>query len=237
MKKIMTTLTSLLSKVKAIFLLGIMICFTSSCQSPKGNKLQVEERQDSCLVERSDSRIAGCLDTLMLDYLDHLNEYGNIILDSNQVIIDDFFIDFQEKNDGWTKTEQGHKKLVAAFKKKMTTDIEFAKACASFNSSEYNKSIVDLKSKGVYEKADGEEGELVAFDYVIVMPLIKPLYNGDETIFVKYEIISAIPSTVELHLIPYIENVNYCSTATPFLQNLYDDGILNLGSYILTNKQ
>ena len=226
MKKIMTTLTVLLSCI-----------FISSCQSPKGNKLQVEERQDSCLVERSDSRIAGCLDTLMIDYLDHLNEYGDIILDSNQVIIDDFFKDFQEKNDGWTKTEQGHKKLVAAFKKKMTTDIEFAKACASFNSSEYNKSIVDLKSKGLYEKADGEEGELVAFDYVIVMPLIKPLYNGDETIFVKYKIINTIPSTVEVHLTPYIENVNYCSTATPFLQNLYDDGILNLGSYILTNKQ
>lgn len=226
MKKIMTTLTVLLSCI-----------FISSCQSPHGNKLQVEERQDSCLVERSDSRIAGCLDTLMIDYLDHLNEYGDIILDSNQVIIDDFFKDFQEKNDGWTKTEQGHKKLVAAFKKKMTTDIEFAKACASFNSSEYNKSIVDLKSKGLYEKADGEEGELVAFDYVIVMPLIKPLYNGDETIFVKYKIINTIPSTVEVHFTPYIENVNYCSTATPFLQNLYDDGILNLGSYILTNKQ
>lgn len=222
----MTTLTVLLSCI-----------FISSCQSPHGNKLQVEERQDSCLVERSDSRIAGCLDTLMIDYLDHLNEYGDIILDSNQVIIDDFFKDFQEKNDGWTKTEQGHKKLVAAFKKKMTTDIEFAKACASLNSSEYNKSIVDLKSKGVYEKANGEEGELVAFDFVIVMPLIKPLYNGDETIFVKYKIINTIPSTVEVHLIPYIENVNYCSTATPFLQNLYDDGILNLGSYILTNKQ
>ena len=226
MKKIVIVLTVLLSCI-----------FISSCQSPHGNKLQVEERQDSCLVERSDSRIAGCLDTLMIDYLDHLNEYGDIILDSNQVIIDDFFKDFQEKNDGWTKTEQGHKKLVAAFKKKMTTDIEFAKACASFNSSEYNKSIVDLKSKGLYEKADGEEGELVAFDYVIVMPLIKPLYNGDETIFVKYKIINTIPSTVEVHLIPYIENVNYCSTATPFLQNLYDDSILNLGSYILTNKQ
>ena len=212
MKKIMIVLTVLLSCI-----------FISSCQSTKGNELQEVTHRDTVLVDSLDSVY---LDSLQFAYLGY-----------NPNIIDNFFKDFQEKNDGWIKTYKGHKKLVAAFKKKMTTDIEFAKACASFNSSEYNKSIVDLKSKGVYEKADGEEGELVAFDYVIVMPLIKPLYNGDETIFVKYEIISAIPSTVELHLIPYIENVNYCSTATPFLQNLYDDGILNLGSYILTNKQ
>ena len=207
---------------KIIIVPAIMICFISSCQSPKGNKLSVEEYQDSALVEEYQ-------DSVPVDYAE---------LDGNQTIVDNFFKNFQEKNDGWTKTEKGHKKLVAAFKKKITTDIEFAKACASYNTSlEYDNSIANSESISSYNKDDGEEGEIKAFDFVIDVQLIKPLYNGQKTIKVKYEIISAIPSTVELHLIPYIENVNYCSTATPFLQNLYDDGILNLGCYIITNKQ
>ena len=200
-------------KVKPIFLLGIMICFISSCQSPKGNKLPVEEYQDSVLVDE--------------DYAE---------LDGNQTTVDNFFKDFQEKNDGWTKTEKGHKKLVAAFKKKITTDVEFAKACASYNtSSEYSNSIANSESISSYDKGDGEEGEIKAFDFVIDVQLIKPLYNGQKTISVKYEIISTIPSTAEEHWKPYIKNVNYCSTFDSFLKNSYD-GTLNLGCYIVTNK-
>lgn len=206
---------------KIIIVPAIMICFISSCQSPKGNKLSVEEYQDSALVEEYQ-------DSVPVDYAE---------LDGNQTIVDNFFKNFQEKNDGWTKTEKGHKKLVAAFKKKITTDIEFAKACASYNTSlEYDNSIANSESISSYNKEDGEEGEIKAFDFVIDVQLIKPLYNGQKTISVKYEIISTIPSTVEEHWKPYIKNVNYCSTFDSFLKNSYD-GTLNLGCYIVTNKQ
>ena len=206
---------------KIIIVPAIMICFISSCQSPKGNKLSVEEYQDSALVEEYQ-------DSVPVDYTE---------LDGNQTIVDNFFKNFQEKNDGWTKTEKGHKKLVAAFKKKITTDIEFAKACASYNTSlEYDNSIANSESISSYNKDDGEEGEIKAFDFVIDVQLIKPLYNGQKTISVKYEIISTIPSTVEEHWKPYIKNVNYCSTFDSFLKNSYD-GTLNLGCYIVTNKQ
>lgn len=206
---------------KIIIVPAIMICFISSCQSPKGNKLSVEEYQDSALVEEYQ-------DSVPVDYAE---------LDGNQTIVNNFFKNFQEKNDGWTKTEKGHKKLVAAFKKKITTDIEFAKACASYNTSlEYDNSIANSESISSYNKDDGEEGEIKAFDFVIDVQLIKPLYNGQKTISVKYEIISTIPSTVEEHWKPYIKNVNYCSTFDSFLKNSYD-GTLNLGCYIVTNKQ
>ena len=206
---------------KIIIVPASMICFISSCQSPKGNKLSVEEYQDSALVEEYQ-------DSVPVDYAE---------LDGNQTIVDNFFKNFQEKNDGWTKTEKGHKKLVAAFKKKITTDIEFAKACASYNTSlEYDNSIANSESISSYNKDDGEEGEIKAFDFVIDVQLIKPLYNGQKTISVKYEIISTIPSTVEEHWKPYIKNVNYCSTFDSFLKNSYD-GTLNLGCYIVTNKQ
>lgn len=199
----------------------MMICFISSCQSPKGNNLSVEEYQDSVPVEEYQ-------DSALVDYAE---------LDGNQTIVNNFFKNFQEKNDGWTKTEKGHKKLVAAFKKKITTDIEFAKACASYNTSlEYDNSIANSESISSYNKDDGEEGEIKAFDFVIDVQLIKPLYNGQKTISVKYEIISTIPSTVEEHWKPYIKNVNYCSTFDSFLKNSYD-GTLNLGCYIVTNKQ
>ena len=199
---------------KIMIPLTIMICFISSCQNPKGNELPVEEYQDSVRTE--------------LHYVD---------LDGNQGIVDKFFIDFQMENDGWTKTEKGHKKLIAAFKKKITTDIEFAKACASYNTTyEYANSITISESIASYDKNDGEEGEIKAFDFVIKVPLIKPLYNGQKLISVKYEIISLIPSTVEEHWKPYIKNVNYCSTFDSFLKSSYI-GTLNLGCYIVTNKQ
>ena len=57
-----------------------------------------------------------------------------------------------------------------------------------------------------------------------------------KTISVKYEIINTIPSTIEEHWKPYIENVNYCGTIDSFLKNTYDD-TLDLGCYIVTKKQ
>lgn len=156
---------------------------------------------------------------------------------ANNALVDAFFKDFQEKNDGWTKTEAGHQKLVEAFKQKITTDIQFAKACACYDTEyEYTNSIKASETISSYSKDDGEEGEIKAFDFVINVDLVKPLYNGQKTISVKYEIISTIPSTIEEHWRPYVEKANYCSTFDSFLKNGYE-ATLDLGCYIVTFKE
>lgn len=158
---------------------------------------------------------------------------------NNTDVVDAFFKEFQENNDGWTKTEQGHKKLADAFKKRITSDITFAKACASYNTqSQYSTDnpITTSETISPYSKKDGEEGEIKAFDFVIKVNLIKPLYNGQKEISVKYEIINMIPSTVEEHWRPYVDNANYCDVFDPFLKNSYD-ATLNLGCYVITNKE
>lgn len=152
-------------------------------------------------------------------------------------IVDAFFKEFQERNEGWTKTEAGHKKLVEAFKSKITSDVEFAKVCASYN-TEYqyvDNPITASESISSYDKEDGEEGEIKAFDFIVDVKLIKPLYNGQKSIKVKYEIISTIPSTIEEHWRPYVENANFCDVFSPFLKNKYD-ATLDLGCYIITKK-
>ena len=149
-------------------------------------------------------------------------------------IVDAFFKEFQEQNDGWTKTEEGHKKLAAAFKKKITSDIGFAKACATYK-NEFDYPIATSSSISSYSRDDGEEGEIKAFDYVIKVNLIKPLYNGQKEISVKYELINTIPSTIEDHSHPYVDNANYCDVFDSFLKNSYE-ATLNLGCYIITKK-
>lgn len=155
----------------------------------------------------------------------------------NDELIMGFFKEFQENNDGWTKTTEGHQKLAKAFEEKMTSDAEFAKACASYNmESQYgSNSLRRSESISSYNKEDGEEGEVKAFDVVFEIPLIKPLYNGQKTIDVKFEIISFIPSTVEEHWRPYVKNANYCSTFDPYQKNSYD-GALDLGCYVIAKK-
>lgn len=88
----------------------------------------------------------------------------------------------------------------------------------------------------MFNQDDGEEGEIKAFDFVINVDLIKPLYNGQKKISVKYEIISTIPSTIEEHWRPYVEKANYCSTFDSFLKNGYE-ATLDLGCYIVTFKE
>lgn len=118
----------------------------------------------------------------------------------------------------------------------MTSDVNFAKAVASYNiESEYDNSIRQDDSISSYNKDDGEEGELKAFEFVIPVKLVKPLYNGQKEIEVSYEIISAIPSTVEEHWRPYTANANHCATFEPYFKS-QRDGVLNLGSFVVIKK-
>ena len=153
-----------------------------------------------------------------------------------QEMIDLFFTQFQEENDGWTKSIEGHEKLKKAFEDKMTSDIVFAKAIASYGTnSEYRNRIRKHESITSYNKDNGEEGEIKAFEFVIPVELTKPLYNGQKEIEVSYEIISTIPSTIEEHWRPYVDNANYCSTFDSYF-NSSRSGVLNLGSFVITRK-
>ena len=181
-----------------------------SCQNSNKNPANIEE--DSVMVVSDDEKSAA--------------------------IVNSFFQEFQKNNDAWMKTTEGQNKLVKAFEEKMTTDVEFAKACASYNTHSHYDMGFPVRDSGTisaYDKADGEEGEIKAFDMVISIDLIKPLYNGQKEIRVKYEIISTIPSTVEEHWRPYVDNVNYCSKFNTFLKNKYD-ATLDLGCYIVTKN-
>lgn len=161
---------------------------------------------------------------------------SNSLIEENNNIVDNFFKEFQKANVDWTKTKKGQKKLAQAFKNRITTDIKFAKACASYNtSSEFDNNILYSETIAPYDKKDGEEGEFKAFDFVIKVNLIKPLYNGQKYISVHYEIISTIPSTIEEHWRPYVENANYCSVFDTFLKRSYD-ATIDLGCYLITFK-
>mgnify|MGYP000087528318 CR=1 FL=1 len=155
---------------------------------------------------------------------------------SSYDVVNEFFTSFQQANDGWTKTEDGHDKLKKAFEEKMTSDVEFAKAIASYETeSQYGNRIKKDGSISSYNKEDGEEGEIKAFEFIIPVKLIKPIYNGQREIEVSYEIISAIPSTVEEHWRPYTANANHCATFDPYFKSKRD-GVLNLGSFVVIKK-
>lgn len=163
-------------------------------------------------------------------------EVGSEEIENNgKALVEQFFTDFQQENDGWTKTTDGHNKLAKAFSEKMTTDVNFAKAIASYGTHSYHGNIRKDDSISSYSKGNGEEGEIKAFEFVIPVNLIKPLYNGQKEIEVSYEIISTIPSTIEDHSRPYIGNVNYCSEFSPYFKT-QRDGVLNLGSFVVTQK-
>ena len=145
-------------------------------------------------------------------------------------IVNEFFTQFQQLNDGWTKTLEGHNKLKKAFAKKMTEDLAFAKSFIQ------QSRIVASESMSSYSKENGEDGELKTFDLFFTLHLLKPLYNGQKEIKLKYELFSTIPSTIENHRRPYVSNANYCATFHPFLNNQYD-GALDLGCFIITKKE
>jgi hypothetical protein len=158
------------------------------------------------------------------------------VIDSSDIIVDEFFTKFQESNTEWFKTKEGHNKLIKAFREKFTSDINFAKSCANstceYVSIRLSESIAQYNNKNNVN----EEGEIKAFDIIIKINLLKPLYNGQRYVELKYELINSIPSTIENHDIPYIDNVNYSNTFNPFMKNSYD-GTLDIGCYILTKKE
>lgn len=180
--------------------------------------------------------LVGCDTSTRNSNLDSASVEEVAVINESPAIVEEFFTKFQEGNDGWTKTEEGQKKLVKAFEEEMKSNIEFAKAVASYETEyQYSTKIRKDDSISSYEKEDGEEGEVKAFEFIIPVKLIKPLYNGQKEIEVSYEIISMIPSTVEEHWRPYVANANFVDTFSPYFKSKRE-GVLNLGCFVVTNK-
>lgn len=162
---------------------------------------------------------------------------GNVQQKPTSEVVDSFFDAIQNKFPDWIKTDEGQKEIVKAFQNEMLTNIEFAKACASYRGQfdeNAHSHIRSSESIAPYTKDDGEEGELKAFEFEIYIKLAKPLYNGDKTIRARYEIISTIPSTVEDHGQPYVEYVDSCSVIDSYINmDGSSTGRLDLGNYII----
>lgn len=142
-------------------------------------------------------------------------------------LFDSWFEEFQEANPHWTRTTEGHKKLTNAFKKEMTTNLEFAKSVCK-------DKVFTSDCISSYDRKDGEHGGIWSFVFRKTVTLKNPLYNGQTEVELAYEIFSTIPAT-EPHERPYLENVNYSNTFDAYHDINYS-GTLNLGSYIITKK-
>ncbi len=142
-------------------------------------------------------------------------------------LFDKWFDEFQEANPHWTRTTEGHKKLANAFKKEMTSNLEFAKSVCM-------DKVFTSDCISSYDRKDGEHGGIWSFVFRKTVTLKNPLYNGQTEVELAYEIFSTIPAT-EPHERPYLENVNYSDSFNPYHDINYS-GTLNLGSYIVTKK-
>lgn len=142
-------------------------------------------------------------------------------------LFDKWFDEFQEANPHWTRTTEGHKKLINAFKKEMTSNLEFAKSVCM-------DKVFTSDCISSYDRKDGEHGGIWSFVFRKNVTMKNPLYNGQTEVELAYEIFSTIPAT-EPHERPYLENVNYSDSFNPYHDINYS-GTLNLGSYIVTKK-
>lgn len=196
-----------MKRVPIFQLLGCLVALMgSSCAN--GNKQAAEAvAVDSVLVE------------------DEVDETVSEAAETN--LFDKWFDEFQEANPHWTRTTEGHKKLTNAFKKEMTSNLEFAKSVCM-------DKVFTSECISSYDRKDGEHGGIWSFVFRKNVTLKNPLYNGQKEVELAYEIFSTIPAT-EPHERPYLENVNYLDSFNPYHDINYS-GTLNLGSYIVTKK-
>ena len=139
----------------------------------------------------------------------------------------EWFDAFQERNPHWTRSKECHNKLISEFKKKMLSDLDFAKEF------EYGYAITS-ECISSYERPNGEYGGIWAHVIRINVKLLNPLYNGQDEVELICEIISTIPAK-ENHISPYTTNANYVNTFDQYHDMDYD-GALNLGTFIITKK-
>lgn len=142
-------------------------------------------------------------------------------------IFDNWFHEFQEENPHWTRTTEGQKALVDAFKKEMISNLDFAKSICM-------KKVFTSDCITSYDREDGEHGGIWAFVMKFPVKLKNPLYNGQDEVELACEIISTIPATSP-HDKPYTDDANYSNTFDSYHEINYS-GTLNLGTYIVTKK-
>ena len=198
--------------MRKVFYFGFLGCIVSmmgaSCTS--GNKPAAE------------------IEILDKDSISISEEVENSVGKDDKInLFDKWFEEFQEANPHWTRTTEGHKKLTNAFKKEMTSNLEFAKSVCM-------DKVFTSDCISSYDRKDGEHGGIWSFVFRKTVTLRNPLYNGQTEVYLAYEIFSTIPATAS-HEHPYLENVNNSNTFNPYHDINYS-GTLNLGSYIVTKK-
>lgn len=157
------------------------------------------------------------------------------------VDVEMFFKEFQKNDSTFYKTEEGHKRLIKAFKDKMTSDTLFAKTCSEEDPFWY-RYITYGEELGITTLENRREGELKVFRFHIRIPLSRPLYNGQKYINGTYEIINIIPAEIEDHTCPYSENIDTCFVIDSYYKTTYEEeleqyGNLFLGSYIVGKRK
>ena len=132
---------------------------------------------------------------------------------SSYDVVNEFFTSFQQANDGWTKTEEGHDKLKKAFEEKMTTDVEFAKAIASYETeSQYGNRIRKDDSISSYNKEDGEEGEIKALTKELLGKVnskdVRYTHTNKYTLFAYPKVYGNITSIIDQNNFENIDSFN-----------------------------
>lgn len=159
---------------------------------------------------------------------------------SSAEIVDSFLTEFQYLNPKWAKSEEGREKLAKAFCKEMTTNMRFAKACASYAQSHDSDSrfyIHYSQTISPYSKDNGEDGEIKVFPFEVSVDLEEPLNNGEKKVTLAYEIINPVPSTVENHEQPYVESVDTCVVFKKVFNYAEINSRVYVGSYLVTSKE
>lgn len=152
-----------------------------------------------------------------------------------------WFTNFENQNPNWLDQDNGIQQLNASFDSMMINDLNFAKCvitdASSYGSSKYNSSVLTYESLGGgKDTITNEKWEMVVFLMSLEVELKEPLYNGDETITLYYEVINPIPNTEKYHFIPYTNEVDTCIK----LKDIYfNDRVISekiIGSYIVGKK-
>lgn len=155
-----------------------------------------------------------------------------------------YFVQYEMENGRWYSTEEGQQKFVAAFKKKMLNDVDFAKEVAStYQSREESpdasgevlcKIDDDIEEDviGNYDADDGTYGQLKCFSFNLDIPVIEPLHDGSYEIPVTYQIICPVPATAEVKDRPFVEGIDCIAEMSKYPTIREGEG-LDLGSYLI----
>lgn len=152
-------------------------------------------------------------------------------------IVNKFFRNFLFMNDGCLNTKKGVIRLAKAFRKEMKNNIEFAKACARYNTKDENdNSIKNHAVMDSYYTDEGDEGDMWIYEFEYDINLIKPLDDGREKITIRYYITTPVPNIAKETWHPYLAYANFCGTRETDVNFDKSNNTLDLGNFFIGKK-